>query len=181
MTRKPPDLPNIEDATLRACLAPLMDAMNAPQDLDGQSPLGERPARFPDRALSMREALSVREAQSIREALSMREALAAPEPLAVPEVLSEQEIFGRPAMPATLAEWRQTTDEDFDAYRTIERFLAMTDADLETAAAAYPRQFASTAARIARIKGRLEAHYQAVAAVQVLLRRALNRSGQDRG
>lgn len=175
MTRKPPDLPNIEDATLRACLAPLMDAMNAPQDLDGQSPLGERPARFPDRALSMREALSVREAQSIREAL------AAPEPLAAPEVLSEQEIFGRPAMPATLAEWRQTTDEDFDAYRTIERFLAMTDADLETAAAAYPRQFASTAARIARIKGRLEAHYQAVAAVQVLLRRALNRSGQDRG
>lgn len=148
MTRKPPDLPNIEDATLRACLAPLMDAMNAPPDVDGQAALGERSALFPDQALSATEGMAAHEAP------------------------------GGLNVPATLAEWRQTTDEDFDAYRTIERFLSMTDADLETAAAAYPRQFAGTAARIARIKDRLEAHYEAVAAVQVLLRRALDRSGR---
>ncbi len=142
MTRKPPDLPNIEDATLRACLAPLMEAMNAPPDGDGQAALGEHGVLFPNQAL------------------------AAPD------------IPGGLNVPATLAEWRQTTDEDFDAYRTIERFLAMTDADLETAAAAYPKQFAGTAARIARIKDRLEVHYEAVAAVQVLLRRALDRSGR---
>ena len=148
MTRKPPDLPNIEDATLRACLAPLMDAMNAPQDGDGQAVSGERVALLPDPALS------------------------------ASEIMAAHGAPGWLNVPATLAEWRQTTDEDFDAYRTIERFLAMTDADLETAAAAYPRQFAGTAARIARIKDRLEAHYEAVAAVQVLLRRALDRSGR---
>ncbi len=128
MSRKPLDLPNIEDATLRACLAPLMGEMR-----------------------------------------SVAETTATDAPPRAPEPGEAADTSG------ALAVWRAEADEDFDVFRTVDRFLAMTDADLEAAAAAYPRQFAGTAARIGRIKARLEARYQSVAAAELLLRRAMDR------
>jgi hypothetical protein len=38
VSKAPPELPNIEDATLRACLAPLMEAMHAGIDVSGAAP-----------------------------------------------------------------------------------------------------------------------------------------------
>jgi hypothetical protein len=47
VTKKPPELPNIEDATLRACLAPLMEAMNAGAEAVAVEPVHDRTGRSP--------------------------------------------------------------------------------------------------------------------------------------
>jgi hypothetical protein len=133
VSRKPPELPNIEDAALRDCLAPLMDAMNAgerPRDNAGSN---DNPAPANDPAAN---------------------------------------CFGTPE---TLAEWKAMADDDFGLFRTIELFLAMTDAELETAAAEFPRQVNGTIARIGGLKRRLSVQYDTVTTVTALLERAMAR------
>ena len=168
MTRKPPELPNIEDATLRACLAPLMDAMH-----DG----GTSPPAPPVVAGVPADRPNV-------------PAHAAPGPAAEATVGSPAESNDNPdpsvepcaagcpsGMPKSLAEWRSLSDDDFGAFRTIELFLAMTDAELETAAAEFPKQISGTLARIGRIRRRMLAQYDTVTTAMALLERALARSG----
>jgi len=130
VNKRPPELPNIEDATLRACLAPLMDAMHAPSD----------PPRLP-----------------------VANSNDNPAPVASGE-------------PRTLPGWRAQADEDFGLFRTIELFLGMTDAELEHAAAEFPRQIGGTVARIAAIKRRLATQYDTVTTVVALLERAISRA-----
>jgi hypothetical protein len=159
VNRKPPELPNIEDATLRACLAPLMDAMNS---------VGE-PA---SQALSA--APVVRAARPrILNAGSNDNPLPADTSGSV-----DQQLAG---LPKTLAEWRMQADDDFSALRMVELFLAMTDAELAIAAAEFPRQITGTVTRIGRIKRRLAAQYDRVTAAVALLERAQGQALNDAG
>ncbi|HEX3992099.1 MAG TPA: hypothetical protein VHX39_13085 [Acetobacteraceae bacterium] len=152
MNKKPPGLPNIEDATLRACLAPLMDAMNAGSDAANQ-PLA--PIALPP----------IAQLQSVGAGSNDN-------PLP-PADQSGPRVGGTSAgMPNTLAEWRLVADDDFASFRMVELFLAMTDAELATAAKDFPRQIAGTVARIGRIKQRLAGQYDKVTATIALLERA---------
>jgi hypothetical protein len=158
MTRKPPELPNIEDATLRACLAPLVDAMHA-----GAETTPSEPAI----------AAKVRTERPNDTAGSNDN----PAPASEPGGARECEYSGTPK---TLAEWRSLSDADFGAFRTIELFLTMTDAELKTAAAEFPRQIGGTIARIGRIRRRLLAQYDTATTATALLERALDRVAPGR-
>jgi hypothetical protein len=152
VNKKPPGLPNIEDATLRACLAPLMDAMNAGSESANQplAPVAVPPAT---------------QSQSVGAGSNDNPLPAADR--------SGPPVSGTPVgMPNTLAEWRQVADDDFASFRMIELFLGMTDAELATAATDFPRQIAGTVARIGRIKQRLAAQYDKATATIALLERA---------
>jgi hypothetical protein len=151
MNKRPPELPNIEDATLRACLAPLMDAMNAGGELASQAL-----ATIPEPPAARLQPVPSGSNDNPRPAAD------------------KISPFGRelPGTAKTLAEWRSQADDDFAAFRMVELFLAMTDAELVTAAAEFPRQVAGTVARIARFKQRLAAQYDAVTAAVALLERA---------
>jgi hypothetical protein len=151
VNRKPPELPNIEDATLRACLAPLMDAMNA-----GADPVTRE---IPDVTAPTGHSAEVPAGSNDN-----------PQPSAAAR---NGEYSGTPA---TLAEWRLLADSDFGMFRTIELFLAMTDAELASAAAEFPNQIGGTVARIAGIKRRLAAQYDAVTTILALLDRAIIRT-----
>jgi hypothetical protein len=142
VTRSPPELPNIEDATLRACLTPLMDAMNAGIPAAG-------PARVPASSNDN------------------------PSPSAGTTSFRDDDRSGTPD---TLAEWRSLADDEAGAFRMIERFLAMTDAELESVAAAFPRQIGGTVDRIGRMKRRLAARYDTVTTALALLERAVARA-----
>jgi hypothetical protein len=151
VNKKPPGLPNIEDATLRACLAPLMEAMNAGSDSANQplAPVAVAPAA---------------QSQSV-------DAGSNDNPL--PAADQSGPVSCAPAgMPNTLAQWRQVADDDFASFRMIELFLGMTDAELATAATDFPKQIAGTVARIGRVKQRLAAQYDKVIATIALLERA---------
>ena len=159
MSKKPPELPNIEDATLRACLAPLVDAMNngaeaaapvAHPAVSSGVPAG-RPVDPPRLPAGSNDN---------------------PVPPAGPIEAREPE---NSAIPKTLAEWRSLADDEFGAFRMTELFLSMTEAELETAAAEFPKQIGATVARISGIKRRLAARYDAVTTVTALLQRAMER------
>ena len=157
MTRRPPELPNIEDATLLACLAPLMEAMHA---------------RVEPAVAALAIDLSAERSAKPRLA-----------PAGSPAGSNDNPAPGdRPSVdtPGTRAEWRSLADDDFGAFRTIELFLAMTDAELETAAAEFPRQIGGTIARIGRIKRRLSKQYDTVTTVTALLERAVARAAAAR-
>lgn len=154
MNKKPPRLPNIEDATLRACLAPLMEAMHpvsepavpaAPPEMTREPPRG--PANSNDK----------------------------PAPLA-----GSPPGTGRGGVAKSLSEWRLLAEDEFGVFRTIELFLAMTDAELEAVAAEFPRQIAGTVARIAAIRRRLSEQYDIVTTAAALLDRASARAATDR-
>jgi hypothetical protein len=148
VSKAPPELPNIEDATLRACLAPLMDAMNVGMDHASVDVAAGPPPRVPPGSNDN------------------------PPPAAGPTLLR---IRDENEMPATLAEWRTLTDDEFGAFRMIERFLAMTDAELDVIAAEFPRQIGGTVERIAGIKRRLSTRYDIVTTMLALLERATAR------
>jgi hypothetical protein len=151
VNKKPPQLPNIEDATLRACLAPLMDAMNTGSDSANQP---QAPVAVPPVARSQPVASGSND-----------------NPL--PAADRSGPVGGTPAgMPRTLADWRLQADDDFASFRMVELFLAMTDAELATAATDFPRQIAGTVARVGHLKQRLTAQYDKVTATIALLERA---------
>ena len=156
VNKKPPELPNIEDATLRACLAPLMDATNADSETAGH--LSTAPAPLPGTQPS--------------------QAGSNDNPLSGPETIGTANR-GYSGTPKTLAEWRELGDDEFGAFRMIDLFLAMTDAELRAAAAEFPRQISGTAARIARIKRRLAAQYDTVTIAVALLERVMARALAD--
>jgi hypothetical protein len=154
VNKKPPELPNIEDATLRACLAPLVDAMN--NGVESAPPVN--PATIP-----IADAVLPRVSPGSNDNRTPSvDTIAAHEP-------------DCSAMPKTLAEWRSLADEDFGAFRTIDHFLGMTEADLETAAAEFPKQIGGTMRRIACLKSRLAMRYDAATTVNALLERAMAR------
>ena len=147
MSKKSFELPNIEDATLRACLAPLMDALHAAAEMT-----------HPDHATAGRE----------------------PRRSAGPVGLNDNPAPTERANPAggvaSAADQRSIEAEDAGVFRTIELFLAMTEAELNEAAATFPRQVGGTLERISRIKRRLAAQYDTVTTVAALLERALARA-----
>jgi hypothetical protein len=156
VNKKPPELPNIEDATLRACLAPLMDAMNSGGELASQALAPAPVAPAPVVSAARQRSRSPGSNDN-------------PPPPADNIGPADREPAGTPA---TLAEWRLQADDDFAAFRMAELFLAMTDAELAAAAAEFPRQIAGTLARIGRIKQRLAAQYDRMTATVALLERA---------
>jgi hypothetical protein len=158
VNKKPPELPNIEDATLRACLAPLMDAMNAGSEQVAQ-------------AVS-----AVPVVPAVRDPSVVSGSNDNPPPPAGNIAAVDRDPV---STPKTLAEWRSQADDDFAAFRMVELFLAMTDAELATAVAEFPRQITGTAARIAQMKRRLAAQYDKVTAAVALLERARNRVSAD--
>jgi hypothetical protein len=149
VNKKPPELPNIEDSTLRACLAPLMEAMQA-----GTEPVTAR-------ASSER---------SVRVPAGSNDNPAPPAELREPHARD---------WPDTLAAWRLLADDEFGAFRTIDQFLAMSDAERETAAAEFPRQIGGTIARLARMKRRLAGRYDTVTTALALLHRAMEHASED--
>jgi hypothetical protein len=164
VNKKPPELPNIEDATLRACLAPLMEAMHAGGEtanhpsLPDPVPPTPRPQRVPARS----------------------PAGSNDNPSPTPEASGAVDR-AYSGTPKTRAEWRLLANDEFGAFRMIELFLAMTDAELLAAAADFPKQIGGTVARIARIKRRLAAQYDTVTTAVALLERAIARAAADRG
>jgi hypothetical protein len=159
MNKKPPMLPNIEDATLKACLAPLMEAINPA--VETVAPLTQAFAS-PVVPAMRAPGLPHGPAGSNDNPLPTEENAAPRVPASC-------------GMPTTLTEWRSLADDEFGAFRTIEHFLSMTDAELEEAAAEFPRQISGTVGRISRIKKRLVARYDAVTTVVALLERAIAR------
>jgi len=175
MNKKPPSLPNIEDATLRACLAPLVDAMNHGGDILGAAPpltqaFVPAPAVPPHPLLPQHVSGPASGPDSPRDPISSNDN---PPPSAELIAIRGRECSG---LPATLAEWRSLADDDFGAFRMIEQFLGMTDEELETAAAEFPKQIGGTVTRISRLKKRLAARYDAVTTVMTLLERAQARA-----
>ena len=160
MNKKPPELPNIEDATLRACLAPLMEAMNSGGELASQAVAPVPVARA---------------ARPRIEAAGSND-----NPLPAADKVGPV-ANGHAGIPKTLAEWRLQADDDFAALRMAELFLAMTDAELATAAAEFPKQLAGTVARIGRIKQRLALQYDRATAAVALLERAQKQASDDAG
>jgi len=164
VNKKPPELPNIEDATLRACLAPLMEAMNSGSELASQA---LAPVSVP-----------VPVARAARPRIATSGSNDNPLPAANKIGPVDREPAG---IPKTLAEWRLQADDDFAALRMAELFLAMTDAELAAAAAEFPRQIAGTVARIGRIKQHLATQYDRVTAAVALLERAQEQASSKAG
>ena len=164
MTKKPPVLPNIEDDTLRACLAPLVDAMNP-----GIEPVAPITQAFV--SAGVQSGVTVTRAREVPDGPPSSNDN--PVPSAGTIGACDFECSG---LPRTLAEWRSLADDDFGAFRMIEHFLGMTDEELEAAAVEFPKQIGGTMGRINRIKKRLAARYDAVTTVTVLLERALARA-----
>lgn len=160
MNKKPPELPNIEDATLRACLAPLMDAMHAGGDIASVPPLPEPDAPVP----RPRRGPAVSRAEWHPGSND--------NPLPAAEAPGESSY----STPTTLAEWRSMADDAFGVFRMIEIFLAMTETELLAVARDFPKQIGGTVARIARLKRRLAGQYDMVTTAAVLLERALARA-----
>lgn len=155
MNKKPPELPNIEDATLRACLAPLMDVMHARAEHESL-PVPVLPASPPPVVASGSN-------DNLRPAAA----------------LISGADRGPPAIPETLGEWRLQSDDEFAALRLAEVFLAMSDAELLTATAEYPKQIGGTMARMARIKRRLATQYDLLTAAVAVLERAARWEAAD--
>jgi hypothetical protein len=166
VNKKPPELPNIEDATLRACLAPLMEAMHAGAEMMNRPTLApsaapaQRPRRVPRGLL----------------AGSNDNPVPSPAASGCTDASAAIEYSGAPK---TLAEWRLLADDEFGAFRMIELFLAMTDAELQSAAGDFPKQIGGTVARLARIKRRLAAQYDTVTTAMALLQRTMARAAVD--
>ncbi len=147
MSKKSVELPNIEDATLRACLAPLVGALHA----SGET---TRPAG----------ATVDRKREQSGTPVGLND-----NPLPAEGATLVDDI---PSVP----DRRSTEEEDAGVFRTIELFLAMTEAELNEAAATFPRQVGGTLERISRIKRRLATQYDIVTTAASLLERALVRA-----
>jgi hypothetical protein len=163
VSKKPAELPNIEDATLRACLAPLVDAIHSnvahpvlETTIGGGAQGGREPGQSGGRAGSNDNPVP-----SNGSALGR-----------YPEHTEERTSF---------ADWRSVVKEDLGVSRTIECFLAMTEAELDQAVATFPRQIRGTVARISQLKRRLAAQYDAVTTVLALLERAQARTAPPPG
>jgi hypothetical protein len=145
VNKKPPVLPDIEDATLRACLAPLMEAMSG-TDAD---------AVPPDNAAGL-AVLGMARGSNDNPPPTVHETY--------PEAANTAGDF---------RELSLLTPDDVGTFRIINVFLAMTDAERASVAAQFPKQIAGTVARVARLKQRVADRYDTVATVLTLLRRAM--------
>ena len=150
MNKKPPQLPNIEDATLRACLAPLMEAMHATVEPDPPAAPPRMPLASPFGPANSNDK---------------------PSPLAEAPPVAPRGVAVRPP-----PEWRSMAEDEVGVFRTAELFLAMTDAEREAVAAEFPRQIAGTVARIAATRRRLLEQYDMATTVIALLERASART-----
>lgn len=171
--KKPPELPNIEDATLRACLAPLVDAMNKGAEVAPVATLKPVPVRHVS-APPHGPPMGPPAGPPPRPTGSNDNPTPPADPTGVPGTEPT-------AVPKTLAEWRSLADEDFGAFRMIELFLGMTDAELETAATDFPKQIGGTMERISSLKRRLADRYDSVTTVATLLERAMARAADKGG
>jgi hypothetical protein len=181
--KKPPELPNIEDATLRACLAPLVDAMNRGAEAAAMpNPVGVRHVSAPPHGPPVGLPAGLPAGLPVGPVAGPSPRPAGsndnPTPRSDPIGVAETEPA---AVPKTLAEWRSLADEDFGAFRMIGLFLGMTDAELETAATEFPKQIGGTMERISGLKRRLADRYDSVTTVAALLERAMARAADKGG
>jgi hypothetical protein len=184
LNKKPPQLPDIEDATLKACLAPLLQAMIGAEPEASTTPANNsNDAELSDEKTLNPNLVDIRPTNPQGRLVSdvpHNPTSSNDNPPPSSGVASPND-FELPEMPKTLAEWRLLADDDFGAFRTIDHFLGMTDAELETAAAEFPRQISGTMTRIAKIKRRLAARYDAVTTAAALLERAMARAASRPG
>jgi len=155
--KRVPDLPNIEDATLRACLAPLMEAMITGTD---SAPAGYLPPTLESSDLD-----------TLPGPANCNDLPFAP----VDGVAVDLPCV----LPRSRDAWRAEADEDAALFRTIAVFLNLSEAELDHAARDFPRQIGGTLARIGDLRARLMARYDRAATAAAMLRRALARA--DRG
>jgi hypothetical protein len=146
VSKKSPKLPNIEDASLRAFLAPLMEAMETDSAMKG---IAEPRFGRPDFDVP------------------------APSWPGIPISSTDDASHAGDGPAAATVRPEDPGDDDVGTLRTVERFLAMTEAELARAAASFPKQINGTLSRVHRLKRRLAEQYDAATTVATLLERAL--------
>jgi hypothetical protein len=154
MSRHAVELPNIEDATLRACLAPLAEAIAA--GAETVPPFTREPVRPPP------------DQQPVPAAST-----------GTPPPRMAARGFAR--TPETLAEWQSLAAQEFAAFGTVQQLLARTDAELVTAALEFPQQLRGTLAWMATMEDRLALQRHAVTTLMERLRMAMTRAAVEAG
>jgi hypothetical protein len=166
MSRRRVELPNIEDATLRACLAPLAEAIAASPET--VTPFPREPVRPPpDRQPWLeRQVPSDRSPRVDWSSLPRRQ----PDPIAWSDTLPPPPVAPRGPVrsPETLVEWQALAAQEFGVFGTVQQLLERTDTQLTTAALEYPQQIDGTLARLELLEERL---VQQCCAVTTLLER----------
>jgi hypothetical protein len=169
MSKKPIDLPNIEDATLRACLAPLMEAVAVSSVTTTSSAVDVAPSvdvtPFP---------------RDYARPVPNRQPLPAPtNDVLPPPPRGASRGFTR--TPDTLAEWQAVAGQEFAAFGTVAQLLARSDAELLAAAGEFPQQLQGTLTRLTAVDNRLALQRYAVTTLMVRLRMAMTRAAVDAG
>ena len=154
MNRKAVELPNIEDAMLRACLAPLVESVTTGSETVTPAPR-----------------------EPVRSAVHQQRASAASTDTPPPRAVSR----GFARTPTTLVEWQSLAQQEFAAFGTVEQLLGKTDTELVTAVLEFPKQICGTLAWMATIDDRLALHRYAVTTLMARLRMAMTRAAVEAG
>jgi hypothetical protein len=190
MSKRPTELPNIEDATLRACLASRAEASGAGQRAVTsfpREPVRPPPERHPgdrlggDRVLGDRhpgDRLPGDHLAGARLALDQQ-----PAPMAYSGTLPPSHMapadFAR--SPVTLGEWKSLAAQEFAVFGTVQQLLGRTDAELAIAAREFPQQISGTLARLETLEQRLVQRSCAVTTLIERLHLAATRVETDTG
>ena len=169
MSRKPVELPHIEDAAFAACLAPLAEAFISSGEAETRAHTHDPGARLdPGRASTWAGGFRVsRPDAPITQRRCGGRACTPPGAAGL-----------SPISPA-LAEWRSLADQEFAEFCAIELFLAKTDAELSAAVLEYPRQMLGFLARIARIESRRALQHQAMTELMARIQMAMIQAEAD--
>ena len=145
MSKRPTELPNIEDATLRAYLAPRAEASSAKQQT--VTPFPREPVRLPpDRLPGDRRVGDQQPAPGWQSVPVGFSGTLPPSHMAPPE-------YARG--PVTLEEWQALAAQEFAVFGTVQQLLGRTDAELAIAARDFPQQISGTVARLETLEQRL--------------------------
>jgi hypothetical protein len=174
MSKRPVELPNIEDAALRACLAPLAEAIVA--GIETVKPFPSDPVRRP----------SDRQAGPDRQALPERPPgtgrLPArpwrPGPVASSDAPppSPAASHGTVRTPETLGEWQALAAQEFGIFGMVQQLLRRTDTQLTAAALDFPDQVDGALARLEKLEARLVQQCCAVTALVERLHMAVTQA-----
>jgi hypothetical protein len=169
MSRKPVELPHIEDAAFAACLAPLAEAFISSGEAEtrahardpgtrldpGHAPHGPGDFGYQGPTLRLRTAGAVGGA------------------------CTPPGAAGLSTISPALAEWRSLADQEFAEFCAIELFLAKTDAELSAAVLEYPKQMLGFLARLARIESRRALQHQAMTELMARIQMAMIQAEAD--
>lgn len=198
MSKRPAELPNIEDATLRACLAPRAEASGAKQERWTVTPFPREPVRLPpdrlpgdrlagdrlrgdrppghripeDRFPGDRRVGDQQPAPGWQSVPVGFSGTLPPSHMAPPE-------YARG--PVTLGEWQSLAAQEFAAFGTVQQLLGRTDAELAIAARDFPQQISGTLARLETLEQRLVQRCCAVTTLIERLHMAATKGTTDAG